>query len=111
MSTIRETATTLLQQRGMGSYVNQAEPVIEALEARDAVIAERLTDYAVEAGVDEDEVQRLLTEVGLMAPRPIRAVANGVGSSADEQAPAWAQGLIDRIDSLTSFARRNGYSG
>ena len=69
MSTIRDTATTLLQQRGMGSYVSQAEPIIEGLEARDAVIVERLTDYAVGMGVDESEVDQLLVEVGLRAPR------------------------------------------
>lgn len=116
INTIRETATSLLQQRGMGSYITQAEPVIEGLEARDAVITERLTDYAVGMGVSEDEVDRLMVEVGLRAPSPVLSIANGAsGGSADsgddERAPAWAQQIIDRIDSLTTFARRNGYSG
>lgn len=96
MSTIRETVGELMRERGMSSYLTAADPVIRGLEARDAVICERLTDFAIEQGLDEVDAQNALAEVGLRPPVRSLASSNGGG----EEAPAWAQDIITRLSRL-----------
>lgn len=107
MSSITEVASAQMERVGFRSYVGQAQPVLRALEDREAEIVRNLTSAATNLGLPEAEARDLLRECGLTVP--VFTVQNqGQGG---EDTPAWAQQIMQRLDSLTDFARRNGYSG
>jgi hypothetical protein len=66
--TVRDTISTSLKEAGLGSYERQAEPVIAALETREAEIVENLTSFAVENGLTHDQARRALADCGLTVP-------------------------------------------
>jgi len=112
MSTVHEVVIEAMQENGLGGYTDRARPVIDALTERDAEIAERLLDEGVEMGARQDQVRALLIEVGLMPAPVLEAVSsNGHGESTDDEVMAMLRGIRSDLDSLKSFARRNGYSG
>ena len=65
---ITQTVRTALNSAGYGSYISYAGPVIEALTARENDLAEKLIDYAVDAGADADEVKQYMRQIGLIVP-------------------------------------------
>jgi len=112
MSTVREVVTEAMQENGLGEHVSRAGSVINTLVERDAEIAERLIEEGTEMGASEQAVRDLLVEVGLIPAPVLEAVSsNGHGESTDDEVMAMLRGIRSDLDSLKSFARRNGYSG
>ena len=70
MSTIRNTISESLSTAGLGHYARQAEPVIVALEEREAQIKTDLLEFAEAKGLTSTEVEALFVEVGLSEPTP-----------------------------------------
>lgn len=78
----------------VGQYPRQAEPVLTAIEAREAEIANALRDIAVGKGLSEDDADEILVSVGLI-PAPTQG--GGVDGN--------------RLAALEEFARRHGFRG
>jgi len=110
---ISQTVQRALQDAGYGSYIAYAGPVIEALTARETAMADKLVDYAVDAGADLDEVQRYLREIGMIIPtRETSATEEDEVETTTLSRIENSLGAIARqIESLTQFARSNGYRG
>jgi hypothetical protein len=115
-SGISATVQAALRNSGYGSYFTYATPVVEALTARETDIASSLIDYAVDAGADAEEVKAYMRQVGMVVatePEEEPEVDD------DDDSDTGAMGRIEqaitaltgRIDSLTQFARNNGYRG
>jgi len=114
---ISQTVQRALQDSGYGSYMSYAGPVIEALTARETDMADKLCDYAVDAGADLDEVQAYLREIGMIVPRRENEPESEDEDDDEVDIPALSRienslGAIARqLESLTQFARNNGYRG
>jgi hypothetical protein len=117
-ASISDTIQQALQQAGYGSYVSYARPVVEALEAREKEIASQLIDYAIDYDASEEEVRTYIAETGMAVPDPVvedEEDEEDEPESADTGAIGRVERLLtsltERIDSLTEFARTNGYRG
>jgi len=111
-STISNTVTTVLTARGQGSYVTFAQPVVEALINRELAISEELLHYAGDAGADVHSVRDMLLELGMAVPS--ESVPEDEIDEDDPGIQAQMRSLHEitqRLDSLTAFARANGYRG
>jgi hypothetical protein len=109
MSNVRNTVIETLDSRGLAQYRSHAEPVIEALEAREESIKDGLTQYAQRRGLRPSEVDALFEQVGLTEPAPVvepEAVTSGDGDLA-----AVLNKINDTLAGLTRFAERHGYRG
>jgi len=112
MSTdIRTTVQTVLSQRGLGSYMRDAEPVIEALLERERGIYNDLLTSGTSLGASPQQVTDVLNAAGVTSPVPHVVAANGGSMSAasslsgdqiDELSSIRhdASGLVERIDRL-----------
>lgn len=108
-ATIESTIEATLRTAGLSTYQRQAQPVVDALVAREQAICESLLDFAGEQGASTDEVTELLTSLGLsLKPEEPENVA---APAADTDIAAALAGIQRTLDSLTTFARRNGYTG
>ena len=111
---ITQTVRSALNNAGYGSYISYAGPVIEALTARETDLSEKLIDYAVDAGGSADEVRHYLREIG-MAVTVIEEDEPEVEPevTSKKKGKQSKRELLERlsaqVDSLTDFARRNGY--
>lgn len=65
---VQDTVYEAMGRAGLGSYRDRATPVIEALKAREAEIAERLIDYAQTQGLSEGRARDAVGEAGLEMP-------------------------------------------
>lgn len=109
---IQQTVEQTLTRTGYGSYMRQAGPVVEALVARETGLAEKLIDYAVDAGAEEDEIRAYLTEIGMSVPaQPVEEDDDEEDEEDNSDILRGLRRIEDRIDSLTEFARANGYRG
>ncbi len=68
MSNLRDTVLATMKSRGLDSYTSQAEPVISALEIREAEIVDNLVSFATENGLSRDQAMRALADCGLSVP-------------------------------------------
>jgi len=107
---ISQTVQRALQDAGYGSYIAYAGPVIEALTARETAMADKLVDYAVDAGADLDEVQRYLREIGMIVPH-VEESEDEVETTTLSRIENSLGAIARQIESLTQFARSNGYRG
>lgn len=112
---INDTIQRALQEAGYGSYFSYARPVVEALTRRETDLSEKLIDYAVDAGADADEVKAYLREIG-MAVTPDPTPEPEVDESDDEDSvlariDERLATLAATVESLSRFARDNGYRG
>jgi uncharacterized protein YhaN len=110
-TTIEETVRTSLRESGRDGYFTYAEPVIRALVERERSISERLIAQGEDQlELDREEIADLLSEAGLSVPvqAPIEQVE---GEGQLGRIEHMLTSLTERIESLTTFARRNGYSG
>jgi len=115
-ATIEATIEGALRTAGLSTYQRQAQPVIDALVAREQAIAEKLLDYAEDNGANTDEVTAMLTDLGMALkpeePETVNAEANGQGDTgALARIEASLSSLTATVASLSDFARRNGYRG
>jgi hypothetical protein len=116
-TSIEETVRTALNERGYSSYMNVAQPVIEKLAERERGITEQLLSLAGDLGADTDDVRGRLAELGLTLPAV--SVLDDDDDDEEDDAPepdgsdtsSKLDAIMARLDSLTAFARRNGYSG
>lgn len=110
-TTIEETVRTSLRESGRDGYFTYAEPVIRALVERERSISERLIAQGEDQlELDREEIADLLSEAGLSVP--VQAPAEQVeGEGQLGRIEQMLTSLTERIESLTTFARRNGYSG
>lgn len=112
---IEETIRQALTERGNGSYMTYAQPAIQALTAREQEISEQLLAFAESMDAPEDEVREALKNAGLTVKDPEPDVEpEDDDDDADENTSRIASALErieQRIESLTAFARRNGYTG
>jgi predicted metal-dependent phosphoesterase TrpH len=112
-TTIEETVRTSLRESGREGYFTYAEPVVRALVDRERAISETLMAKGEEQlELDREEIADLLSEAGLSVPvqAPIEQV-EGNGEGQLGRIEHMLTSLTERIESLTTFARRNGYSG
>jgi len=110
-ATIEATIEGALRTAGLSTYQRQAQPVIQALVEREQAIAERLLDYAGDNGASTDEVAAMLTDLG-MSLKPEEPEVEETTEPAGQGDVATALANIQRtLDSLTQFARSNGYRG
>lgn len=123
-ATIAGTVEQALTARGYGSYMAQAQPVIEALTAREQAISKHLLEVATESmDLDGGNVRQVLIEAGLSVKEPEPEL---IEEDDEEDGEEWTDGRLDRlaskfetaldeitraVGSLTEFARRNGYRG
>jgi hypothetical protein len=110
MSNVREVVIETMRDSGLASYEGRATPVIEALTAREAEIAERLTEGAIDMGADRTQVRLLLTEVGLLTPEPEVSQSNGNGHG-DTDVMAVLREIQSDIAGMKQFARQHGFRG
>jgi hypothetical protein len=68
MSSIRETISNSLRSSGLSGYARQAEPIIVALEEREAGMSKQLIDFATENGLTSDQARDVLTGMGMEVP-------------------------------------------
>lgn len=68
MSSIRETVADSLQSAGLNGYFRQAEPVIVALEEREASNSKALIDFATENGLTTEQARDVLSGMGMQLP-------------------------------------------
>ena len=112
MSNVREVVTETMRDAGLAGYEGRATPVIEALEGRDAEIAERLTEAGVDLGADRNQVRTLLMEVGLLTAPVAVPDTNG---HADTGEGSDVMQILREIQSdltgMKQFARQHGYQG
>lgn len=109
MSTIQETIDGVVGNDPMVAghpYIGEA---VRALEEREFAITDQLTEAAHREGLMPHRTREVLESTGLQfrpppAPEPVQA-------EADEEMPGWARRIMNRLDSLTGFARQNGYRG
>jgi hypothetical protein len=111
MSTIEETVRRALAERGLSSYVQSAGPAIDALVQRERGIAAKLIDYArTETDIDDDEVREFLESTGMAVPEPEPELEPRVDGELGQVLEA-LQAIATKVDSLTRYARANGYEG
>lgn len=67
-ASVRETIRRSLDERGLGSYTREAEPVITALEEREVFLSNEIADVADEAGMPRDEALSTLRQLGMEVP-------------------------------------------
>ena len=120
-STISETVNTTLNANGLGSYMSHARPVVDALQTREAEIAESLIGFATSAGMPEVEAVAAIREAGLyLPPPPVATLAsadmqNQAGSEprhraeGDNDLAATLARINDTLEDLAGFARQNGW--
>lgn len=65
---VRDTVISTMKNAGLGGYEDRANPVIAALETREAEIVENLTAFAVENGLTRDQARSALNDCGLDVP-------------------------------------------
>lgn len=100
---IRKIVTTAAGTVPSG-YTDKVDAVVEALSTAAEGIAEALVAKGVSMGGDEDDLNALMVEVGLVDPQP----EAGSDSFTAEETPAWASDLINRLDRLERAARARG---
>lgn len=97
MSTVRETIETEMRNRGLSSYLRQAEPVIAAAEAREHEAVDALIEFATSQGLGRDQARNAITEAGLQA-RALASVSNGSAAQAEvAQMVGEVQDAINRL--------------
>jgi hypothetical protein len=104
MSSIRDTVREALRTSGLQGYERQAGPVITALEQREQEIADAVRRVAQDKGLRSHEIDGVMRQVGL-ADSSTSTSTSASGGSAD------LASLQRQVDSLTAFARQNGYRG
>jgi hypothetical protein len=118
MTSIEETIRASLTQHGYDSpaVLEYAVPVITALENRERRITTTLLAYATAEGFNVEAVRQALDNAGLVVPRT--GVTPGMPDDPFVDQPLTGQHLAEtlerlsrQIDSLTTFARANGFRG
>src|SRR5262245_18924793 len=84
-NTIREVVEQSLSHSGYSSYLHYAGPTIGALEQREAGIYNDLVAAGISLGANQADIEALLDQAGMTAPRPPHAVESNGGLSADER--------------------------
>ena len=114
-TSIEQTIREALNNAGYGSYISYARPVVEALVAREKRIASSLIDYAIDNDASEEEVRTYISETGMAVPDLVADQDENTEDDSDTGALGRIEqaltNLTGRIDSLTQFARSNGYRG
>lgn len=114
-ATIESTVENALVSAGFSTYLRQAQPVVQALVEREQAIAEKLLDYAGDAGASTDEVTELLTSLGVSLkpeePEVAETAIDDPGTGDNARIASALERIEQRLDSLTAFARNNGYRG
>lgn len=110
-ASIQQTVEQLLRANGQGFYLSYAGPVIAALDERERILTGKLVDYAIDAGADESEVKAYLREMGMAvdADEDEELESDDTDTDALGRIEQMLTGLGRQVDSLTEFARRNGY--
>ena len=120
-SSIQETVNGTLQANGLGSYMSHARPVVDALQGREAEMAETLISFAVQQGMDETAATAALREVGMyLPPPPVATLASADAQNQENADPRHrAEGendlaatlarINDTLEDLAGFARQNGW--
>lgn len=111
-ATVQSTVEEGLRTAGYSTYLRQAQPVVDALVAREQAICESLLDFAETNGASTDEVTEFLTGLGLsLKPEEPETAAEAPAQEGDALAriEASLSTLTATVTSLTDFARRNGY--
>lgn len=125
MTTINDTVNSALRERGYGSYVSAAQPIIDVLTDRERQISDQLLSYAQDMGADPSDVREKLAELGMVvSPNAIVEDddddddMSAEPSHLDETEPTAIErielllnGMAERLNGLTAFARQNGYRG
>lgn len=108
-TTINDTIRAELERAGYGSYVRYADTVILALEQREVEISQKLLTYAVEAGISQEQAEQYLHVAGLTVPGEDDSDVDEERGEGLTQLERIVGQLAQQVDSLTAFARRNGY--
>lgn len=105
-ASIRQTVANALRATGYGSYMEYADPVIEALTAREAKLSGELIDFGVDSGGDESEIRSYLSEIGMN----VSPVSPEVDVDSVITTDALRE-IGEQLRALTEFARANGFRG
>lgn len=89
---VRDTVISTMKNAGLGGYEDRANPVIAALETREAEIVENLTAFAVENGLTREQARSALADCGLDIP--LSAVSEDPRIAAMEAAMAEMQATL-----------------
>jgi hypothetical protein len=115
-TSIEQTVSQYLNGNGLGGYANRVQPVVDNLIARERDMSEKLITYAVDQGANESEVRSYLEQIGMTVPSAEPFILDDdeeeeEAPSGDSDTSSKLDAIMARLDSLTAFARRNGYSG
>jgi hypothetical protein len=116
-SSIAETVNGALTQAGLAQYQSHARPVVDALNAREADLAEQLIGYATREGMSEEAATAALRQAGMFIrePAPTGTIASADAANRDGDSGGDLAAVLDRINetltSLAQFARSNGWRG
>lgn len=104
--TIQQTVEQALGTQYVRQYRTHVDRVVSALVQREEGLCDEVVGLADENGVDADEAREALAGTGMHTPHS--RGDNGGDNSGVSEALARIQ---QTLDSLTTFARRNGYRG
>jgi hypothetical protein len=107
MTTINDTVATALRNTNLAGYVQQAQPVVNALVEREQVIYTGLVEAGVALGASKAQVEQALNGLGVHAPAAPAAAENAEGGDI----AATLREINAKLTSLTNFAQANGYRG
>lgn len=114
-TTIEETVRTTLNERGQSGYMDYARPVVEKLTERERDISEQLLTIASDLGADPDDIKAQLSNLGMAVPVDPMPEDDEpeltLDDDAIEEIRQSLRTITGQITSLTTFARRNGYTG
>lgn len=100
-----------LRNNGYSTYITYARPVVTALTEREYAISEKLLAIAESMEADEDEIREALKGVGLAVKDPEPEPVEDEETDDTSRIASALERIESRLDSLTQFARSNGYRG
>lgn len=111
LTTINETVTAALQERGYSSYMEYARPVVQRLVDREHNIVGELIRFGTQNGLSEQQVTEALRNCGMEVPQPEAESETEQAPTAEGDLTAVLSRIENTLSGLTQFARDNGYRG
>lgn len=116
MTTINETVQSAMNTAGLSGYTQHVAPVVTALVNREQQIVGSIIEVARNSDLDVNAVRSTLANAGLHMPAEPTQVLDAepvtlTPGGQDMDIAAVLARIETTLAGLTTFARRNGYSG
>jgi hypothetical protein len=111
LTSINETVTQTMTDRGYQSYLSYAQPVVTALVNREQEICGHLIQFATQNGLSEEQARDTLRNIGMEVPTPQPMQQSEQEQPQQDDLAAVLSRIENTLSGLTQFARDNGYNG